>query len=67
MKSVGIKWKNVFVSCLFQRMVLDMDITMIVLAALQLCVCVSLSVLGIKAVLGRKKVEVRSDTNRPVK
>ncbi|XP_041798704.1 uncharacterized protein LOC121610585 isoform X2 [Chelmon rostratus] len=47
----------IYMAYYYQRMVLDMDITMIVLAALQLCVCVSLSVLGIKAVLGRKKVE----------
>ncbi|XP_037640282.1 uncharacterized protein LOC119496790 [Sebastes umbrosus] len=38
-----------------------MDITMIVLAVLQLCVCIRLAVLGFKAVVNRKKEEFRND------
>ncbi len=49
-------------SRLHQRMLTAMDINMIVLAALQLCVSISLAVLGIKA-LNRKKAEVLMKTN----
>lgn len=46
-----------FVAYYAQRMLTAMDITMIVLAVLQLCVCISLSVLGIKALVNREKVQ----------
>uniref|UniRef100_A0A8C9YMP5 Uncharacterized protein n=1 Tax=Sander lucioperca TaxID=283035 RepID=A0A8C9YMP5_SANLU len=39
------------------RLLTTMDITMIVLAVLQLCVCISFAVLGIKAVVNRQKEE----------
>ncbi|XP_078108392.1 uncharacterized protein LOC144519254 [Sander vitreus] len=40
-----------------QRLLTTMDITMIVLAVLQLCVCISFAVLGIKAVVNRQREE----------
>ncbi|TDH11409.1 hypothetical protein EPR50_G00060590 [Perca flavescens] len=40
-----------------QRLLTTMDITMIVLAVLQLCVCISFAVLGINAVVNRQKEE----------
>lgn len=44
-----------------QRMLRAMDITMIVLAVLQLCVCISLSVMGFRALVNREKIQVNSD------
>ncbi|XP_059195857.1 uncharacterized protein LOC131976721 [Centropristis striata] len=41
-----------------QRLLTTVDITMIVLAVLQLCVCISIAALGIKAVFSRKEEEV---------
>lgn len=46
-----------FVAHYAQRMVTAMDITMIILVTLQLCVCISLAVLGIQAMVNRKKVQ----------
>ncbi|XP_076592274.1 uncharacterized protein LOC143324001 isoform X2 [Chaetodon auriga] len=45
----------------YQRLLTGMDITMIVLAALLLCVCISLAVLGIKAVHNRRRVKGSGD------
>ncbi|XP_034554234.1 membrane-spanning 4-domains subfamily A member 15-like [Notolabrus celidotus] len=42
---------------LYRRLVSAMDITMIILTVLQLCVCISFAVLGIKALINRKKEE----------
>ncbi|KAM9353547.1 uncharacterized protein ABDE67_005932 [Symphorus nematophorus] len=44
-----------YVAYILQRLVTAMDITMIVLAVLQLCVSVSFAALAIKALLNRKK------------
>uniref|UniRef100_A0A3B4XG16 Uncharacterized protein n=1 Tax=Seriola lalandi dorsalis TaxID=1841481 RepID=A0A3B4XG16_SERLL len=40
-----------------QKLLTGMDITLIVLAALQMCVCISFTVLGVKALVNRKKEE----------
>ncbi|XP_045900446.1 uncharacterized protein LOC123968023 [Micropterus dolomieu] len=45
------------VAYLAQRLLTAMDITLIVLAVLQLCVCISFAVLGIKALVNRKTEE----------
>ncbi|XP_040900909.1 high affinity immunoglobulin epsilon receptor subunit beta-like isoform X1 [Toxotes jaculatrix] len=41
-----------------QSLLTGMDITLIVLAVLQLCVCISFSVLALKALVNRKKEEI---------
>ncbi|XP_034554233.1 uncharacterized protein LOC117823226 [Notolabrus celidotus] len=41
----------------FRRLMTGMDITMLVLTVLQLCVCISFAVLGIKALINRKTEE----------
>lgn len=41
-----------------------MDITLIVLAVLQLCVCISLAVLCIRALVGVEEEEVRNKHSR---
>ncbi|XP_071325696.1 membrane-spanning 4-domains subfamily A member 4D-like isoform X2 [Trachinotus anak] len=46
-----------FVAFFAQKLLTGMDITLIVLAVLQLCVCISFAVLGIKALVNRKKEE----------
>ncbi|XP_035527847.1 uncharacterized protein LOC118335590 [Morone saxatilis] len=50
-----------YVAYIYQRLLTAMDITMIVLAVLQLCVCISFAILGIKALLGRKNREGSRD------
>ncbi|XP_070822334.1 uncharacterized protein [Chaetodon trifascialis] len=50
-----------YVAYFYQRLLTAMDITMIVLAALLLCVCVSLMVLGTKALHNRRRVEGSGD------
>lgn len=49
-----------YVAHFAQRLLTSMDITLIVLAALQLCVCISTAVLSIRA-LARKEVEADRD------
>ncbi|XP_073342225.1 uncharacterized protein [Pagrus major] len=49
-----------FVAYFAQRLLTGMDVTLIVMAVLQLCVCISFAVLGIKA-LRNRKVEVEGD------
>ncbi|XP_074508852.1 uncharacterized protein LOC141778460 [Sebastes fasciatus] len=46
-----------YVAYYLQRLLTTMDITMIIMAVLQLCVCISFTALGIKAVVNRKKEE----------
>lgn len=43
---------------LFQSLLTAMDITLIVLTVLQLCVCISATVLGIRALGNRMKEKV---------
>nr|XP_046256476.1 uncharacterized protein LOC124065273 isoform X2 [Scatophagus argus] len=47
----------IYVAHIAQRLLTAMDITMIVLAALQLCVCISFAVLAIRALVNREKDE----------
>lgn len=44
------------VSC--QSLLTAMDVTLIVLTVLQLCVCISAAVLGVRALSGRAKGQV---------
>uniref|UniRef100_UPI0037E7CBB1 membrane-spanning 4-domains subfamily A member 4A-like n=1 Tax=Semicossyphus pulcher TaxID=241346 RepID=UPI0037E7CBB1 len=44
-----------YVADYFRRLLTGMDITLIVLTVLHLCVCISFAVLGIKALINRKK------------
>ncbi|XP_068591842.1 high affinity immunoglobulin epsilon receptor subunit beta-like isoform X1 [Cebidichthys violaceus] len=46
-----------YVKYFFQRLMTAMDITMIVLTVLQLCVCISVTVLGIRALFNMRKEE----------
>ncbi|XP_041844272.1 membrane-spanning 4-domains subfamily A member 4D-like [Melanotaenia boesemani] len=46
-----------YVAYLAQRLVRGVDITLIILAVLQLCVCISLAVLGVRAVCYRENEE----------
>ncbi|XP_068179799.1 uncharacterized protein [Antennarius striatus] len=46
-----------YVALIAQRLLTAMDITLIVLAVLQLCVCISVAALGIKALLSKKEDE----------
>lgn len=50
-----------YVAYILQRMLTAMDVTMIVLAVLQLCVSISFVALGIMALLGRRKDEDDED------
>ncbi|KAI3361317.1 hypothetical protein L3Q82_013502, partial [Scortum barcoo] len=46
-----------YVAYLAQRLLIGMDITLIVMAVIQLCVCISLAALGIRGLLGGRKAE----------
>ncbi|KAM6936627.1 membrane-spanning 4-domains subfamily A member 12-like isoform 2-T2 [Lycodopsis pacificus] len=50
-----------YVQYVFQRLMTAMDITMIVLTVLQLCVCLNITVLGIKALFNMRKEEGGTD------
>uniref|UniRef100_A0A3B4XG26 Uncharacterized protein n=1 Tax=Seriola lalandi dorsalis TaxID=1841481 RepID=A0A3B4XG26_SERLL len=58
--SFPLKDKAGFILYLLGTMI-SMDITLIVLAALQMCVCISFTVLGVKALVNRKKEELLED------
>ncbi|KAK2909861.1 hypothetical protein Q8A73_007576 [Channa argus] len=45
----------VYVAFLAQHLLTGLDITLIILAVLQLCVCISFAVLGIRALVSRQK------------
>ncbi|XP_039972758.1 uncharacterized protein LOC120783687 isoform X2 [Xiphias gladius] len=46
-----------YVALFAQSLLTGMDVTLIILAVLQLCACISFAVLGIKALINRKKEE----------
>lgn len=50
-----------FVAQVVQRMLTAIDITMIILAVLQMCVCISLAVLAVKALISPQTDEVDGD------
>ncbi|KAK2844986.1 hypothetical protein Q5P01_011645 [Channa striata] len=55
--------KCVHVALIAQRLLTGMDIILIILAVLQLCVCISFAVLGIRAMVSRQKDEFGADVH----